>query len=331
MLDAKDYLSLVDHRSRNGQPLHRVYRGIRNPSLFHMAYMNLYGNRGAMTPGVNPDDTVDGMSLERIDKIISKLSEGTYNWTPSRRVYIPKANGDKRPLSLPGWRDKMVQEVIRLVLDAYYEPGFSTHSHGFRPNRSCHTALGEIVRTWKGVKWIIEGDIKGCFDNINHNILLDILGRDLHDKRFLGFIRGMLETGYIDDWRYNCNFSGTPQGGGISPLLANVYLNELDQFIEKTLVPKWNKGIPNKRPPNKKYYQKYQRAYYFRKKGETQELTDEEVVLMKRLFKEAQLLPVYAPQDNYYRRLRYVRYADDCAPRMQTGGFRRNQKGSNAA
>ena len=179
MLIAPKYLNIVSRRGQEGKPLERVYRLIRQPEVLQMAYMNLYANSGAMTVGTDPHDTIDGMSLKRIDDLAQELADGTFQWKPVRRVYIKKANGKLRPLGIPGWKDKMVQEAMRLILNAYYEPQFNTFSHGFRPQRSCHTALDQVEKTWRGTKWFIEGDIKGCFDNINHETLLDMLAKNI--------------------------------------------------------------------------------------------------------------------------------------------------------
>jgi group II intron reverse transcriptase/maturase len=317
MLEAPKYLSIVQSRGERGLPLNRVYRGMRSPALFLMAYMNLHGNAGAMTNGVDPKDHIDGMSLGRIHNVVQTLKDGTFRWKPARRVYIPKTKGNHRPLGIPGWTDKLVQEVMRLVLSAYYEPRFSTHSHGFRPNRSCHTALGEIVRTWKGVKWLIEGDIEGCFDNINHELLISIIGRDIHDTRFIQLLKDLLNVGYLENWKFHQTFSGTPQGGVVSPLLANIYLNEFDQHVEQTLIPQWTKGEAKKRKPNPEYASLNARYHYLRMKGN---LTEEEVQRMRELKKVRNTLSVYDPQDPKFRRLRYVRYADDCVPRTRKEG-----------
>jgi group II intron reverse transcriptase/maturase len=231
MLSAEDYLCVVQNRGQRSLPLERVYRNMRNRDLFLYAYGKIYANKGATTLGTDPTDSIQGMSLARIDKIIEQLRNGTYQWKPSRRVYIPKKNGKMRPLSVPNWSDKLVQEVIRMILEAYYEPNFKESSHGFRPRKSCHTALHQIKHQWKGTKWFIEGDIKGCFDNISHQTLLDLLGRKIHDSRFLKLIREMLNAGYLEDWIYHKNHSGTPQGGVISPLLSNIVLHELDCYV----------------------------------------------------------------------------------------------------
>jgi group II intron reverse transcriptase/maturase len=243
------------------------------------------------------------MSLERIDTIINHLKEGTYQWKPVKRTYRPKKGKKKgkRPLGLPGWQDKMVQEVSRMVLEAYYEPQFSDKSHGFRPGRGCHTALAEIRDTWKGTKWFIEGDIQGCFDNLDQNLLLDIIGRDIQDKRFLKLIRGMLKAGYMEDWKYHETYSGAPQGGIASPILANIYLNELDKFVENELIPQYTSGKLRKDNPE---YQRLTRQ--IAKAREAQDIEE-----YRRLQKRRREIPRGHPQDPNYRRLRYCRYADD--------------------
>ena len=163
MQNAETLLKIIHERGKRGVPLRRVYRLLFNPELYLLAYSKIYRNAGAMTPGATPE-TVDAMSWAKIQRLIEAVRDERFRWTPVRRTYIPKANGKRRPLGIPTWSNKLLQEVIRLILEAYYEPQFSTHSHGFRPNRGCHTALIEIMHTWKGSVWFIEGDIRGCFD-----------------------------------------------------------------------------------------------------------------------------------------------------------------------
>jgi retron-type reverse transcriptase len=240
MRTAQTVLTVIQERGKQHKPIERVYKLLFNRDFYLNAYAKLYPNNGAMTKGVT-DETVDGMSIQKIDRMIELLREEKYQWKPARREYIPKKNGKKRPLGIPTWGDKLLQEVMREILEAYYEPQFSNHSHGFRPNRGCHTALQEI-QIWKGTRWFIEGDISKYFDTIDHDVLLKILEKNIHDGRFLRLISNMLKAGYLDDWKFNQTISGTPQGGVISPLLANIYLNEFDQWIENTLIPQYTKG-----------------------------------------------------------------------------------------
>ena len=300
MLTTDQYLELVTKRSQEGKPLSRVYRNIRNLDLFLTAYDNLHRNKGAMTAGTDKNDTVDGMSIERINTIIEQLKEGTFKWKPSRREYIDKPDGGKRPLSIPSWTDKLVQEVIRMVLEAYYEPKFLDCSHGFRPKRGCHTALYTIREKWKGAKWFIEGDIKGCFSNIGHEILLSTIARDIKDERLIKLLREMLKAGYLENWTYHITHSGTPQGGVVSPILANIYLNELDCYVQD-LITAHTQGI--RRRPNPEWTNLRYKEKQLRKKGRIAEAD--------KVRKVWRTLPSGDPQDANYRRLRYMRYADD--------------------
>jgi retron-type reverse transcriptase len=184
-----------------------------NKDLYLLAYGNIYSNQGAMTPGASAE-TADGMSEDKIDQIIEAMRHERYRFSPARRVYIPKKNGKLRPLGLPSWSSKLVGEVVRLLLEAIYEPRFSNRSHGFRKRRGCHTALREIRETWTGAVWFIEGDISDCFGGFDHEILLGILAEKIHDQRFLRLIRNMLKAGYLEDWKYHDTLSGAPQGGG---------------------------------------------------------------------------------------------------------------------
>ena len=285
----------------NGYVLKDIFRRMMDKHLFLIAYGNLYANRGALTPGTDAEQTIDGMSEERIDGLIQSLKEGTFKWTPCRRVYIPKKRGGKRPLGIPNLNDKLVQEVIRMVLESYYESQFKDCSHGFRPRRSCHTALEHIKNTWNGIAWIVEGDIKGCFDNIDHAYLMGLLEEKVKDTRFLKLIRQMLKAGYMEDWKQTPTFSGTPHGGIISPLLSNIVLHELDKFLCEELIPKFNRGKRRKFNPQ---YWKHRRMYqYNRKKGRHAEAVERKKLM--------QQLPSDDPKDPNFRRLKYVRYADD--------------------
>jgi group II intron reverse transcriptase/maturase len=251
MATAETVMAIYSDRGKRGLPLEGVYRQLYNRDLYLRAYGRIHRNNGAMTPGVTAE-TVDAMSLEKIDGIIAALRREAYRWSPARRTHIPKNGGKRRPLGLPTWSDKLVQEALRLLLDAYYEPRFSHYSHGFRQGHGCHTALREIIQRWRGVKWFIEGDIKGCFDNIDHKVLLTMLSENVQDNRLLRLVSNMLKAGYMEDWRYGDTLSGTPQGGIASPLLSNIYLDRLDRFVEKTLLPIYNRGDRRRNDPEYK-------------------------------------------------------------------------------
>ncbi len=200
MRNAETVLEVIQQRGSQGKPLEDIYRQLFNPALYLRAYGRLYANDGAMTPGIT-SETVDDMSLEKIKNLIEEVRHERYRWTPVRRVYIPKKNGKLRPLGLPTWSDKLLQEVMRQVLEAYYESQFNAHSHGFRPGRGCHTALSEVARNWTGTCWFIEGDISKCFDRLDHTVLVTILQEKLHDNRFIRLVSNLLKAGYLEDWR----------------------------------------------------------------------------------------------------------------------------------
>ncbi len=300
MRRAKTVLNILRERGQRGLPVEGLYRQLYRRDLYLRAYAKLYANDGALTAGVT-EETVDGMSLAKIDAIIAALRREAYRWTPVRRTYIPKKNGKLRPLGMPTWSDKLLQEVIRSVLEAYYEPQFSQHSHGFRPGRGCHTALREIQTTGKGTKWFIEGDLSKCFDCIDHSVLMSILGERIHDNRFLRLIRNLLDAGYLEDWQFNATYSGVPQGGVASPLLSNLVLDKLDKFVETQLIPGYTRG--HSRKSNPPYVALTVAASRARKRGDHDRA--------KALMREARRLPSRRPEDPSYRRLWYVRYADD--------------------
>ena len=212
MQSADTVLGVLRERGRRGLPLDELYRQLYNPQLYLLAYGRIYSNKGAMTPGVSTE-TVGGMSLGKIERIIDALRHERYRFAPVRRVWIPKKNGKLRPLGLPTWTDKLVGEVVRLLLEAYYEPRFSDRSHGYRPRRGCHTALRELAETWTGTTWFIEGDISDCFGSLDHQIMIDTLAETIHDNRFLRLLANMLQAGYLEDWLWNAALSGCPQGG----------------------------------------------------------------------------------------------------------------------
>jgi len=276
-----------------------------------MAYTKIYAKEGNMTQGVDRQ-TIDGMSLERIERLIESMKDCSYQPKPSKRVYIPKKKTGKRPLGIPSFEDKLVQEVVRLLVEAIYEKTFSPHSHGFRPEKSCHTALMQVKDRFSGAKWFIEGDIKGFFDNIDHHKLIALLKRRIEDEKFINLIWKFLKAGYLEDWHYHKTYSGTPQGGIISPILSNIYLHELDEFI-MSYKENFDKGKGRRQEYRTREARLYRaNARYKEKWSEMDEIEKEEARQhLDELKNHMMELPYKDPMDENYKRIQYVRYADD--------------------
>ncbi len=284
----------------------RLYRYLLRPDIYYVAYQHLYSNKGAGTKGVT-DDTADGFSEIYIENIIEALKNEMYQPKPVRRTYIKKSNGKMRPLGLPVFTDKLIQEAIRMILEAIYEPIFSDYSHGFRPARSCHTALAQIKKEFTGARWFIEGDIKGCFDNINHAVLVEIINQKIKDARFLKLIRSFLKAGYMEDWKYHETYSGCPQGGIISPILANIYLNELDRHVMKI---KKEFDVATKARYTPEYTKLVGLRQRLHNKIKNSNGIEREKLIEEYKTATAQMLKLPAKQCDD-KKIKYVRYADD--------------------
>jgi len=300
MQNAGTVLDVLRERGRRGLPLDELYRQLFNPQLYLLAYGRIYSSKGAMTPGAT-GETADGMSLGKIGRIIDALRHERYRWSPAKRICIPKKNGKQRPLGLPPWPDKLVGEVVRLLLEAYYEPSFSGRSHGFRPGRGCHTALREVASTWTGTTWFIEGDVADCFGSLDHEIMLSTLAEQIHDNRFLRLMRNMLKAGYLEDWVWNATLSGVPQGGVVSPVMSNIYLHRLDEFVETVLIPEYTRGRIRKQDTG------YARVRAARDRAHKRG----DHASARELRKQLRGMPSGDPRDPGFRRLHYARYADD--------------------
>ena len=307
-------LGSITDLSRQGKRVNGLFRLLASPLLWEMAYEQIAPNKGALTPGVDPANTLDGFSLKRMERIITAVMDGSYRFSPARRQYIPKANGKKRPLGIPVADDKLVQAAVKILLEHVFEPIFSDQSHGFRRGRSCHTALTEIRRTWHGMKWLIEVDIVGYYDNIDHGILLDLLRRRIDDERLIRLIGRMLKAGYLEDWRFHRTFSGAPQGGVISPILANIYLHELDSFMAE-MKARFDRGAARRRSAHYLECAKQiqiRRRMIERRRANNNEGEIPALVEQIREWEQRRLeAPSVDPFDAGYRRLRYCRYADD--------------------
>ena len=302
--------SLNEHSKDSSYKFERLYRILFNEELFYVAYQKIASNGGSTTKG-SDGRSIDGMSLARIETLIASLKDESYQPHPSRRVHIPKKNGKTRPLGIPAFEDKLVQEVVRMILEAIYEGHFETTSHGFRPKRSCHTALLHIQKTFNGAKWFIEGDIKGFFDNIDHDVLVGILRERISDDRFIRLIRKFLKAGYVEDWTFHNTYSGTPQGGIVSPILANIYLDKLDKYV-KEYIQHFDKGT-KRRPGKESNNLANERKRTVRKLKKIKDGTEKAALVarLKAIEQERAAFPNGDEMDESYRRLKYIRYADD--------------------
>lgn len=302
--------SLNEHSKDSNYKFERLYRILFNEELFYVAYQKIASNGGSTTKG-SDGRSIDEMSLARIETLIASLKDESYQPHPSRRVHIPKKNGKTRPLGIPAFEDKLVQEVARMILEAIYEGHFETTSHGFRPKRSCHTALLHIQKTFSGAKWFIEGDIKGFFDNIDHDVLVGILRERISDDRFIRLIRKFLKAGYVEDWTFHNTYSGTPQGGIVSPILANIYLDKLDKYV-KEYIRHFDKGT-KRRPGKESNDLANERNRTVRKLKKVKDGTEKAALVarLKAIEQERAAFPNGDEMDGSYRRLKYIRYADD--------------------
>lgn len=302
--------SLNEHSKDSSYKFERLYRILFNEELFYVAYQKIASNGGSTTKG-SDGRSIDEMSLARIETLIASLKDEGYQPHPSRRVHIPKKNGKTRPLGIPAFEDKLVQEVVRMILEAIYEGHFETTSHGFRPKRSCHTALLHIQKTFSGAKWFIEGDIKGFFDNIDHDVLVGILRERISDDRFIRLIRKFLKAGYVEDWTFHNTYSGMPQGGIVSPILANIYLDKLDKYV-KEYIRHFDMGT-KRRPGKESNDLANERKRTVRKLKKVKDGTEKAALVarLKAIEQERAAFPSGDEMDGSYRRLKYIRYADD--------------------
>lgn len=306
--------SLRDKAKNENYRFQRLYRNLYNPEFYWEAYRNIYANKGSMTAG-SDGTTIDGMSNERIQRIITNLKNHSYLPKPARRQYIAKKNSNKkRPLGIQSGDDKLVQEVIKMILESIYEPTFRNTSNGFRPNRSCHTALKQIQDTFTGINWFIEGDIHACFDSFDHQVLIGLLRKRIEDEQFIQLIWKCLKAGYMEQWEYHDTYTGVPQGSGMSPVLANVYLHELDKFMED-YAKEFRKGTT--KAVNPEYNRVAKKASYYRIRTRSlwDNLSQEErrarLTTLRKLEQAVRTTTAKVSSDENYKRIQYSRYADD--------------------
>lgn len=318
MRNPKDVLeNLQKQACKEDYKFDRLYRNLYNPEFYLEAYAKIARSQGSMTAGAD-GMTLDDMSMPRIERLIGTLKDHSYQPNPARREYIDKNNDKtkKRPLGIPSTDDKLVQEIVKMILEAIYEPTFSPRSHGFRPKHSCHTALAQVKLTFMGVKWVIEGDIKSCFDSFDHHVLVDILRKRIKDEYFIALIWKMLRAGYMEQWTYHNTYSGTPQGSGCSPILANIYLNELDKFMANYKA-KFDIQTDEKRKNTYEYQRIVSKIYKRGVKAKKLQFANDKAKRtavtheIKSLQQERLHMPAYPVFDHDYRKLQYNRYADD--------------------
>jgi group II intron reverse transcriptase/maturase len=299
MQNAETVLDVLRDRGRRGLPCTELYRQLFNPGLYELAHGRIYANHGAMTPGAD-GETADGMSSAKTGRIIDALRHERYRFQPVKRVYIPKKNGKQRPLGLPSWSDKLVGEVMRSCWRRITSRS-SPAAHTVSVPASDATALREVEDVWSGTTWFVEGDISDCFGSLDHEIMVSVLAEKIRDNRFLRLIGQMLKAGYLEDWTWHATLSGAPQGGIISPILSNIYLDRLDKFAETVLIPEYTRGIIRVANPG---YARLTRAI-----SDAWRRGDRAAV--RRLRTQRRGIPRGDPGDPGYRRLRYIRYADD--------------------
>ncbi|MDD4414868.1 MAG: reverse transcriptase domain-containing protein [Oscillospiraceae bacterium] len=308
--------SLTEKSKDKSYKFQRLYRNLYNPEFYWLAYKNIYANKGSMTPGVD-GSTMDNMGDGRIETIIASLKGHSYKPNPARREYIAKKNSNKkRPLGIPSGNDKLVQEVVRMILESIFEENFSERSHGFRPNKSCHTALKQIQRTFTGTRWFVEGDIKACFDSFDHHIVIELLRKRIDDEAFINLIWKFLKAGYMEQWEYHKTYDGVPQGSGISPLLSNIYLDELDKYMEEYKV-NFDIGNSTKRKRSREYHSARWKVEKYKSEGDQiwgeldKSERTERTKTLKALQAEVHKIPATVPHDEMFKTIQYVRYADD--------------------
>lgn len=275
------------------------------------AWEEIRRNKGSMTPGVDKL-TAEDIDLPRIRRLAERLRNGTYRPTAVRRTYIPKSTGKLRPLGIPSIEDRVAQQGLRMILEPIFEADFLPCSHGFRQGHSPHTALRDVARMYPRVSWVIEGDIVGCFDNIPHDGLLKAVARRIADEKVLSIVSAFLKAGYMENWQYHTTYSGTPQGGIISPLLCNIFLHQLDEHM----VSLGANRVQTKKESNLRRSAAYRKVdnAIFRARRNLRGNLDRQarrelLTMLEKLEKELRHTPMY--ETRHQTKLGYVRYADD--------------------
>lgn len=291
--------NLKKYSTQTNYKYKKIYKFFYNPDFFKIAYSNIYSKSSNITIACD-GSTIDGMSEDRINNLIQSLRDGTYTPTNLRK------NGNTQSILIPSFNDKMVQEIIRMILETIYEDNFSDYSHGFRPNKSCHTALNKIRQQFQATTWFINGNIQDYFNNINHEFLLKIIQERIFDHKFIHLINLFLKSGYLENNIYNKTYSGIPQGSIIGPILSNIYLNKFDKYIEML---KSSFDCGNRRKTSKEYAKLSYKCVSTRKKLRNNKSSIEELKKYEKKLKKFRGSSQDMMDPNY-KRLRYIRYAD---------------------
>ena len=292
-----------------GKRFDQLWRIITSETWLWHAWQRILGNKGSQTAGVD-GQTVDDLDFSRIRQLAEKLKNGTYRPKPVRRVFIPKANGKMRPLGIPTIEDRVVQQAVRMALEPIFEADFLDCSHGFRRHRSTLTALHDVAVAYSRTSYIVEGDIVGCFDNISHGGLLQAVRRRVADEKVVCLIGKFLQAGYMEDWVYHRTYSGTPQGGIISPLLCNIFLYELDVMMVKELKANQTQSTQESYARESREYQRVGRQLHkYRALLRKAPLADRRQLftMIRELEKVRQHTPVYDRDRRHPCKLGYVR------------------------
>lgn len=303
----RKFAKLMDAGRRRVRRHRGLYGLMTDPAMYDLAYHQLRSQPGMMTPA-HGDDTISGWGPKRVAATIDALRDESFQFSRARATTVPKPSGGRRPLRVAPARDRIVQRVMASILEAIYEPLFSDASFGFRAGRGTHDALHHIKYHYPSTRWFIEGDITACFDRIDHHVLISILRRRIRDERFINLVWKALRAGALVGGQPRNDLIGTPQGSIVSPILANIMLHEFDTWIHDVLQPQYTRGSRRRDYPP-----------YAKRMGELRKLSksyaehrDRGVLReIRRVRKEAQSLPSVDPQDPNFRRLLYVRYADD--------------------
>lgn len=290
-----------------------LWKNLVNPLWLTQAWEQIRRNKGSQTAGIDKMTAVD-VDVPKIIQWAEELKNGHYQPTPVRRCYIEKSNGKKRPLGIPTVKDRTIQQGLKMLLEPIFETDFRNCSHGFRQGHSTHTALRDVANSYPLISWTIEGDIKGCFDNIPHTGLIETIAERISDGKILSLIRKFLKAGYMEEWKYYGTYSGTPQGGILSPLLANIFLNKLDKFVELEFEANRTQSKREGSSRRSSEYRKIEnKLVRTRKKLATAEPGKQRTLVneIKQLKKKLKRTPQYDKDKKHPCKVKYVRYADD--------------------